>query len=89
MPNGGVPMHMILHPQFCDDYVVYMRGENIGIFKKEEWESRFEKEAIVPVFTFTDEEMGAVLRFFLYWKYHDNMESFVTVLMEMEKREGG
>ena len=65
MPNGGVPMHMILYPKDGSQYVLYCQGGSLRIFAKEEWQRN--KVKGVPLLTLTNHEGAAIGWFLKYW----------------------
>ena len=62
MPNGGVPMHMVLRPQSSRAHVVYCEGARMKIFTKDAWDQRGEPEVVLD-----EKEAKAVQRFLRYW----------------------
>lgn len=38
MPNGGVPLHMVLEPVDSPAWVLYSRGAELRLISREEWE---------------------------------------------------
>ena len=65
MPNGGVPMHMILHPQQAPDLVIYCRAGVMHLFSREEWEAK--KAKGTPMATLAEPESAALAGFVKYW----------------------
>ena len=65
MPNGGVPMNMILEPHDGSPFVIHVRGSVIRVHARADWETA--KAQSKPVLQL-DEEEGLVLASFLsYW----------------------
>ena len=64
MPNGGVPMHMVLHPK-DGGLVFYCRGAELRIVARDAWESQ--KSAAASLCTLTKAEAGALASHLRYW----------------------
>ncbi len=71
MPNGGVPMHMVLTPQESDAYVVYCRGAELRVIAKSDWDKS--GAASDPSLALTEVEVQVLERFLRYW-LHDKGE---------------
>ena len=68
MPNGGVPIHMILHPA-AGTLVLYCEGGVLRIYDRETWAR--ERRKATPLATLSRED-GAALGWFLrYWLGED------------------
>lgn len=71
MPNGGVPLHMILYPKDDSPYVVYCRGGSMRLYDRGTWAR--EKANGKPVCTLTAEEGAALAWFLKYWLGDDTL----------------
>ena len=40
MPNGGVPMHMILYPKDGSSYILYYKGGEMRLYDRNVWIER-------------------------------------------------
>jgi hypothetical protein len=65
MPNGGVPMHMILYPREGSDTVLYCEGGVLRIFDRAEWDLR--KASGAPRATLSEADGAALAWFLRYW----------------------
>lgn len=65
MPNGGVPLHMLMRPKKGQDVVVYCKGAELCVIAKEEWGKS--KHKAKPLLALTHEEALVLERFFRYW----------------------
>ena len=65
MPNGGVPMHMILYPKDGSPYVIYCKGGEMLVYDRHVWDQ--EKASGTPLGTFTKVEGAAIAWFLKYW----------------------
>ena len=65
MPNGGVPMHMILYPKDGSPYVIYCKGGEMLLYDRNVWDQ--EKASGTPLCTFTEVEGAAIAWFLKYW----------------------
>jgi hypothetical protein len=65
MPNGGVPMYMILYPKDGSPYVLYCKGGEMRLYDRNVWER--EKVDGTPLCTFTEAEGAAIAWFLKYW----------------------
>jgi hypothetical protein len=68
MPNGGVPMHMILYPK-SGEYVLYCRGGELRIIARDAWQR--EKWAAAPLVTLSSAEGAALAWHLRYWLGED------------------
>ena len=65
MPNGGVPLHMILRPSLGEGYVLYARGSALHIIAGDDWqELRAEAE---PLLSLTPAEVRVLAAFVQFW----------------------
>ena len=64
MPNGGVPMHMILYPKDGSPYVIYCKGGEMLLYNRNVWAE--EKASGTPLCTFTEDEGAAIAWFLKY-----------------------
>jgi hypothetical protein len=64
MPNGGVPMHMILHPK-SDDVVILCSAGEVKVFTSEDWES--DRARAQPLATLSRAEAAALAGFIRHW----------------------
>lgn len=69
MPNGGVPLNMLLQPKASDTHVVYSYGCELRVIRKEEWEraGRWGQ----PDLILDHRETQVLERFLRYW-LHDS-----------------
>ena len=65
MPNGGVPLHMVLEPKHSSEWVVYCRAATINVYAKDEWHAR--GSAGTPVLSVDEKEARALVGFLGYW----------------------
>lgn len=65
MPNGGVPMHMLLFPAKNKDYVVYCQRNVLQIFTRQEWDQN--KAQAHPIVELSSSEGKAIAGFLKYW----------------------
>jgi hypothetical protein len=72
MPNGGVPIHMILYPRDNSPYVLYLKGGAMSLYHRDAWD----REGIngKPLTTFTADEGAAVAWFLKYWLGDDALQ---------------
>jgi hypothetical protein len=64
VPNGGIPIHMIMRPR-GSNMVVYCYAGEIAIYTSEEWEANARKGE--PVMKLNREESAALSGFLRYW----------------------
>ena len=65
MPNGGVPLHMILQPQDGSPYVLYLKG---GVPRLCSRSAREQHGADAPsLLELTEKEAAAIAWFVRYW----------------------
>ncbi len=65
MPNGGVPMHMVIRPKGNSQAVIYCRGSNLFVVDKAEWEAK--QSAGEALLKLDDDESLVLERFLTYW----------------------
>ena len=65
MPNGGVPIHMILYPKASPAYVIYARAGILRVYDRSAW--REQKSQAAPLLELNDAEGGALAWFLKYW----------------------
>jgi hypothetical protein len=65
MPNGGVPMHMILYPKDGSPCVLYCKGSEMHLHDRNVWERG--KVDGTSFYTFTEAEGAAIAWFLKYW----------------------
>jgi hypothetical protein len=65
MPNGGVPIHMVLYPKDGSPFVLYCKGGQLTLYNRDVWER--EKTAGATLCTLTLDEAAAVAWFLKYW----------------------
>lgn len=65
MPNGGVPMHMILHPQDGSPYVLHLEGGIARLYERAAWKQH--KATASPLLELSAEEAGAIAWFIRHW----------------------
>lgn len=68
MPNGGVPIHMVMIPKGGNGTVLHCRGAEMRFYRGEDWE-RSHTEATPKVVLDKDEAL-VLARFLSYW-LHD------------------
>ena len=64
MPNGGIPMNMLLRPKH-GGHVIYCHGAVLKVFSKEEWDKS--KSQGEPVLVLEQSESLVIERFLRYW----------------------
>lgn len=64
MPNGGIPMHMVLHPR-DGDVVIHCQGGEMRIISKDEWGRDGVKAATIC--TLSNPEGAALAWHLRYW----------------------
>jgi len=64
MPNGGVPLHMILRPR-DGTVVIYSKGGTLQVYSAEDW--RRQKSAATPLCSLTESEVSALAWQLRYW----------------------
>jgi hypothetical protein len=65
MPNGGVPIHMMLRPKASDTHVIYCHGSELKMIPNEEWELAKSKGR--PDLVLDRQEAQVLERFLRYW----------------------
>lgn len=65
MPNGGVPLHMVLHPRDGTETVVYCEGGRIRLYKRSDWDAG--GRDATPSLELTEDEGRAIAWFLRYW----------------------
>lgn len=65
MPNGGVPMNMILTPRQQSGVVLYCKGPELRVISKADWDAQ--KGQATPLSTLTPKEGLVLERFLRYW----------------------
>lgn len=65
MPNGGVPIHMVLTPSQGSKVVLYCEGTELRIISKDDWDAQ--KRKANPLAVLTPEEGIVRERFLRYW----------------------
>jgi hypothetical protein len=65
MPNGGVPMHMVLYPKGAPDLVLYVNAGEIHLIRRRDWDRS--KAKATPLGTLNRVEAGALGWFLQYW----------------------
>jgi hypothetical protein len=65
MPNGSVPLHMVIRPKGSDTSVLYCQGANVRVVPKDEWE----KHSVQAASSLILNAAGARVleRFLRYW----------------------
>jgi hypothetical protein len=64
MPNGGVPINMVLRPKAQSEYVVYCHGAELTIQREADLSAEGNRE---PVLVLDREEALVLERFLRYW----------------------
>jgi len=72
MPNGGVPINMVLYPKDGSDLVLYCRAGIIQIFTRKDWDEK--KAQAEPLATFSESEGAATAWFLRYWLGEDRLK---------------
>lgn len=62
MPNGGVPMNMVIRPR-GSSIVIECRGAEVRIFDRAQWETG----GAEPIAELSTEDAGALAWFLAYW----------------------
>lgn len=65
MPNGGVPMHMVLTPTEKSAVVLYCKGAELRLISKADWDAQ--QANATPLATLTPKEGLVLERFLRYW----------------------
>jgi hypothetical protein len=65
MPNGGVPLHLVLHPLDKSPYVVHCQGADLRVVPREAWERAGAGAA--PILSLSAEGARVLERFLRYW----------------------
>jgi len=65
MPNGGVPIHMVLHPSKGEGCVLYCHGGTLHIYDQPEWNARGARGT--PQATLSEADCAALAWFLRYW----------------------
>jgi len=65
MPNGGVPMHMVLYPSDGSPYVLYLERGVLRVYERATWET--EKSSGRPILVLTEAEDAALAWSVRYW----------------------
>lgn len=71
MPNGGIPMHMILYPRDGDS-VIYCQAGEVRIIPRVDWEQ--DKARATPICTLTAAEGAALAWHLRYWLGETNLK---------------
>jgi hypothetical protein len=66
MPNGGVPIHMILRLKNNPEIVIYSFSGNLLFFSREEWETN-SLEVRKPIIAINESEAKVMAWFIDYW----------------------
>ena len=69
MPNGGVPIHMVLTPGHGEGVVLYCHGSELRIINRADWESAGVNAP--PLAILSPREALVLERFLRYW-LHDS-----------------
>ena len=64
MPNGGVPIHMVLRPK-QGGHVIYCHGAVLKVFSNKEWDKS--KSEGKPILVLAKQEAQTIERFLRYW----------------------
>lgn len=65
MPNGGVPMHMVLYPKDGSEIVIYCHAGDLKIYTRKAWDEI--KSQAQPLATLSESEGAAIAWFLRYW----------------------
>jgi hypothetical protein len=72
MPNGGVPIHMVLYPATNQNFVVCCEGSKMMVFEIKEWQTQ--KQNKTPIISFSVDEARALTWFLKYWIGDDKLK---------------
>lgn len=64
MPNGGIPMQMVLRPK-QSDVVVHCRAGLVQVFHRTDWDR--DRAKAEPIFAMDASEAAALAGFVRYW----------------------
>lgn len=64
MPNGGVPIHMVLYPR-SGDVVFYCVAGELRVYQREEWAR--DRATAQPICVLSTSEAGALAWQLKYW----------------------
>lgn len=65
MPNGGVPIHMMLYPRQGSDVVIYCHAGEMRIFSRKDWEVKGVHAN--PIAIISESESAALAWVLKYW----------------------
>ena len=65
MPNGGVPIEMLLRPKGKSSVVVYCRANELTIYAHDDWEAK--RLEATPLCKLNPWEVSALAWFLQYW----------------------
>jgi hypothetical protein len=65
MPNGGVPLHMILRPRDGSPIVLHAEGAKLAIHSADLWDR--DKTNAAPLAVISEAEAFVLSRFLRYW----------------------
>lgn len=65
MPNGGVPMNLLLRPSGSDSHVIFCQGATMKVIAKDEWDKA--KRDAQACLTLNEAEAQVLERFLRYW----------------------
>ena len=65
MPNGGVPLHMVLYPKDGSQTANHCEAGRVKVYAKADWQARH-REA-TPLLQLTEDEARALAWFLRYW----------------------
>lgn len=66
MPNGGVPIHMVLYLKNNPEIVVYSFGGNLLVFNRNDWETLPHSD-LKPMIEISKDETKMLAWFIDYW----------------------
>ena len=65
MPNGGVPLHMLLRPRNGEGYVFYCGGDALHLIPADGWEK--DRTDAAPLLSLNAAELRVTAVFVQYW----------------------
>jgi len=65
MPNGGVPIHMVLTPSQDAKVILRCEGSELRIISKDDWDAQ--RDGATPLAVLTPEQGIVLERFLRYW----------------------
>jgi hypothetical protein len=72
MPNGGVPIHMVLYPKDNSPYVIYCKAGQMSLYDRDAWDREGIKGK--PLCVFTGDEGATIAWFLKHWLGDDALQ---------------